>query len=118
MNKRWTIREVDDAGEVERLSDVLTIDPVLSTLLIHRGIRDFDTAKDFFRPDALHLHDPFLMQDMEKAILRIEKAIANNEKILIYGDYDVDGTTAVALVFSFSKKQTDNIDYYIPDRYK
>src|ERR1700753_479230 len=118
MNKRWTIREVPNPSEVDNLAGILNIDPVLSTLLVHRGIADFDTARDFFRPDVLHLHDPFLMQDMEKAILRIEKAIASNEKILVYGDYDVDGTTAVTVVYSFSKKQTDNIDYYIPDRYK
>jgi len=118
MNKRWTIREVPNPGEVTQLAGVLTIDPVLSTLLVHRGIRDFDTAKKFFRPDPLHLHDPFLMQDMEKAILRIEKAIAYNEKILVYGDYDVDGTTAVTVVYGFFKKQTSHIDYYIPDRYK
>jgi len=90
----------------------------LGTLLAHRGIKTYDEARDFFRPDPLHLHDPFLMQDMEKAILRIEKAIADNQKILIYGDYDVDGTTAVALVFSFFSSIYPNIDYYIPDRYK
>jgi single-stranded-DNA-specific exonuclease len=118
MNKRWTIREVPDAAMVNNLAGILNIDPILSTLLIHRGINTFDEARHFFRPDALLLHDPFLMQDMEKAILRIEAAIQSHEKVLIYGDYDVDGTTAVAVVYSFFKKHHIHIEYYIPDRYK
>jgi len=118
MNKRWTIREVPDAAIVDNLAGLLNIDPVLSMLLIHRGINTFDEARHFFRPEVLLLHDPFLMQDMEKAILRIEAAIQSGEKILIYGDYDVDGTTAVAVVYSFFKNHHTNIEYYIPDRYK
>ena len=118
MNKRWTMREVPDAETVNSLAGVLNIDPVLSTLLIHRGITTFDEARHFFRPDVLLLHDPFLMQDMEKAILCIEAAIQSEEKILVYGDYDVDGTTAVAVVYSFFKNHHTNIEYYIPDRYK
>jgi single-stranded-DNA-specific exonuclease len=118
MNKRWTIREMPDAAAVNNLAGILNIDTVLSTLLLHRGITNYDEARFFFRPDHLHLHDPFLMQDMEKAIERIEQAIAKNEKILIYGDYDVDGTTSVALVYSFFKKRYENLEYYIPDRYK
>ena len=90
----------------------------MAALLVKRGIKNFEEARDFFRPDLGHLHDPFLMQDMEKAVIRIEKAIADSEKILIYGDYDVDGTTSVALVYSFFKKYHFNIDFYIPDRYK
>src|SRR3978361_1718347 len=117
MNKRWTIREMPDADAVNNLAGILNIDTVLSTLLLHRGITNYDEARFFFRPDHLHLHDPFLMQDMEKAILRIEDAIKNGEKILIYGDYDVDGTTAVAVVYSFFKKYHQHIEYYIPDRY-
>jgi single-stranded-DNA-specific exonuclease len=117
MNKRWTIREMPDPNTVENLAGILNIDTVLSTLLIHRGITSYDEARSFFRPDPLHLHDPFLMQDMEKAILRIERAINAHEKILIYGDYDVDGTTAVAIVYSFFKKHHPEIAYYIPDRY-
>lgn len=117
MNKRWTIREMPDPNVVENLAGILNIDTVLSTLLIYRGITSYDEARSFFRPDPLHLHDPFLMQDMEKAILRIEKAINAHEKILIYGDYDVDGTTAVAVVYSFFKKHYPHIAYYIPDRY-
>src|SRR3954467_4825992 len=98
MNKRWAIRDNADEDEVRALAAVLNIDPILSTLLINRGIKDFDDARFFFRPDHRHLHDPFLMADMEKAIERIEDAMAAGEKILIYGDYDVDGTTAVSVV--------------------
>jgi single-stranded-DNA-specific exonuclease len=117
MNKRWSIRETADDTIVNNLAGVLNIDTVLSSLLVHRGINGYEEARYFFRPDYRHLHDPFLMADMEKAILRIEKAIENGEKVLIYGDYDVDGTTAVALVYSFFKNHHTNIEYYIPDRY-
>ncbi|WP_454804076.1 single-stranded-DNA-specific exonuclease RecJ [Mucilaginibacter phyllosphaerae] len=118
MTKRWVLKDAADAVTVQELADELNINPVLSTLLVQRGIKNFDDAKYFFRPNALHLHDPFLMQDMEKAIDRIEKAIATNEKILVYGDYDVDGTTAVSIVYSYFQKLHQNIEYYIPDRYK
>ena len=118
MNKRWAIREKPDQEEITRLAAELNIDTVLSMLLLHRGIAGYDDARYFFRPDQRHLHDPFLMQDMEKAIGRIETAIISGEKILIYGDYDVDGTTAVALVYSFFKKIHPAIEYYIPDRYR
>jgi len=117
MNKRWAVREKPDNEDVIKLADALGIDTVLSSMLIHRGIKDYDEARYFFRPDLRHLHDPFLMAGMEKAIERIEVAIAKEEKILIYGDYDVDGTTAVSLVYSFFKKLHDQIEYYIPDRY-
>jgi single-stranded-DNA-specific exonuclease len=117
MNKRWALREQADFTEAAQLAAGLNIDIVLSSLLINRGIRNFEDARLFFRPDQRHLHDPFLMAGMEAAILRIESAIANNEKVLIYGDYDVDGTTAVALVYSFFKKYCQNLEYYIPDRY-
>jgi single-stranded-DNA-specific exonuclease len=118
MNKRWVLKDAADNSIVQELSAALNINPVLSSLLVHRGITSFEDARYFFRPSELHLHDPFLMQDMEKAIERIEQAIAKNEKVLIYGDYDVDGTTSVALVYSFLKKRYDNLEYYIPDRYK
>jgi single-stranded-DNA-specific exonuclease len=95
----------------------LNIDIHLANLLVQRGIRTFDEAKSFFRPQLTDLHDPFLMKDMDLAIERIEKAIHNNEKILVYGDYDVDGTSAVALVYSFIKEYYNEVDYYIPDRY-
>lgn len=118
MNKRWALRENTNHDDVIKLAAELNIDTVLSSLLVHRGITNFEDARYFFRPDHRHLHDPFLMKDMEKAIIRIEQAIANGEKIMIYGDYDVDGTTSVALTYSFFKKLYDNIEYYIPDRYK
>lgn len=118
MNKRWAMREPADAEEVDKLATDLAIDNVLSALLVNRGIKNFEDARLFFRPNELHLHDPFLMADMEKAILRIEAAIAAGEKILIYGDYDVDGTTAVSVVYAFFRSFTDNLEYYIPDRYK
>jgi len=118
MQKRWAIRENTDEETISELAAALKIDAVLSTLLIHRGINNFDDAKYFFRPDHRHLHDPFLMQDMEKAIDRIEEAIKTNEKVLIYGDYDVDGTTAVSVVYGFFKKYHRYLEYYIPDRYK
>jgi single-stranded-DNA-specific exonuclease len=118
MTKRWVLKDAADDAIIQQLSAQLNINPVLSALLVRRGVTNFEEAKHFFRPNHLHLNDPFLMQDMEKAITRIEQAIANNEKILIYGDYDVDGTTAVALVYSFFHKLYQNIEYYIPDRHK
>ncbi|AMR30296.1 single-stranded-DNA-specific exonuclease RecJ [Mucilaginibacter sp. PAMC 26640] len=118
MAKRWVIKDAADASVVEQLTEQLSISPVLSNMLAHRGINDFEEARYFFRPSELHLHDPFLMQDMEKAIVRIDEAIAKGEKVMIYGDYDVDGTTAVALVYSFFAKHHAHIAYYIPDRYK
>ncbi|HEY8782618.1 MAG TPA: single-stranded-DNA-specific exonuclease RecJ [Mucilaginibacter sp.] len=117
MNKRWALRDDPDHEEVKTLAAALNIDPVLSALLINRGIRNYEDARLFFRPDELHLNDPFLMADMEKAVVRIENAIAAGEKILIYGDYDVDGTTSVSVVYSFFKKIYDKLEYYIPDRY-
>ena len=117
MNKRWAIRDNADEQLVNELAGALKIDTVLSTLLVLRGIKSYEEARLFFRPDYRHLHDPFLMADMEKAILRIEAAMATGEKMLIYGDYDVDGTTAVSLVYSFFKKYYDNLEYYVPDRY-
>ncbi|WP_374949055.1 single-stranded-DNA-specific exonuclease RecJ [Mucilaginibacter sp.] len=118
MSKRWVLKDAADDSTVQQLSAALNISPILSALLAHRGITSFDEAKYFFRPNELHLHDPFLMKDMEKAINRIEQAIANREKVMIYGDYDVDGTTAVALTYSFFSKLYDQLAYYIPDRYK
>jgi len=102
---------------VSRLTEELKIDRVLATLLVQRGITTFEEARTFFRPDLNLLHDPFLMKDMEKAVKRLGEAIMAQEKILIYGDYDVDGTTAVALMYTFLKKFDANIEYYIPDRY-
>jgi single-stranded-DNA-specific exonuclease len=118
MQKRWAEQEVSNQKAIHELMQSLQISEVLAKLLVKRGITTFDEARCFFRPDLCHLHDPYLMKDMEKAILRIEKALVAEEKILIYGDYDVDGTTSVALVYSFLRKYHKHLDYYIPDRYK
>src|SRR5690606_2772191 len=103
--------------KVQQLCKSLGISPVLASLLVKRNVLTYDDAKTFFRPTLDDLHNPFLMKDMAEAISRIEIAIKNNEKILVYGDYDVDGTTAVSLVYSFFKKLYNNIDFYVPDRY-
>jgi single-stranded-DNA-specific exonuclease len=118
MEKRWNLPTPAEQETVQHLAKALQVSSVIATLLVQRGITTFEQAKAFFRPDFNLLHDPFLMQDMDKAVNRIEKAILTNEKILVYGDYDVDGTTAVALVYSFLKKIYPQVDYYIPDRYK
>lgn len=118
MKKRWVEEAKADTQLVEKLSDLLNVDDILANMMAKRGITTFDEAKDFFRPDLRLLHDPFLMKDMPEAIARIEQAIENKEAILIYGDYDVDGTTSVALTYSFFKEIHPNINYYIPDRYK
>jgi single-stranded-DNA-specific exonuclease len=117
MDKNWKIRERGDSAVIEHLSEVLGIDRVLSNLLVQRGVRTYDEAKAFFRPELNHLHDPFLMKDMEKAVERIAKAVKAGERILIYGDYDVDGTTAVALMYTFLKRYSPNIKFYVPNRY-
>jgi len=117
MEKRWAINQQADRSIIEMLSHQLNIDISLTKILVQRGITTFDEARHFFRPLLTHLHDPFLMKDMEIAIERIDKAIANGENILIYGDYDVDGTTAVALTYQFFGQFTNNIAYYIPDRH-
>jgi single-stranded-DNA-specific exonuclease len=117
MKKRWTYKETGDPSKVQRLMNALGVDRVIATLLVQRGIETFDQAERFFRPKLEHLHDPFLMKDMQEAIERIERAMLNGERILIYGDYDVDGTTAVALVYSFFRKIYPYVGNYIPDRY-
>ena len=104
MTRAWKIKENGHSDYIQKLAEELTINPVISTLLVQRGITTFDQAKAFFRPDLSMLHDPFLMNDMDKAVIRLECALKNNEKILVYGDYDVDGTTSVAMVFSFLRK--------------
>ncbi|MBL4708308.1 MAG: single-stranded-DNA-specific exonuclease RecJ [Flavobacteriales bacterium] len=118
MEKKWTLQAKVDQKEIELLSKQLnTLSPSLCNLLINRGIKSYDDAKDFFRPSLEKLHDPFLMKDMEKAVKRLQTAIAKQENILIYGDYDVDGTTSVTLVYSFLSDTYNNISYYIPNRY-
>lgn len=118
MEKRWVIKSVENQDIVHKLSESLKIDPVMASLLCQRGVSSFVEAKDFFRPSLDSLHNPFLMKDMDKAIERIEKAMAQQERIMVYGDYDVDGTTAVALTYSFLKDFYSDIEFYIPDRYK
>ena len=117
MKKRWVLKDFDQ-GIADHLQDVLKVHPILCQLLSQRTITSFDEAKDFFRPKWEHLHDPFLMKDMDKAIDRIQEAMQRKEKILIYGDYDVDGTTSVALVYSFLRRYYLEMDYYLPDRDK
>ncbi len=118
MEKRWNIQDNGNNQTVSELQSLLNVDRIIASLLFQRKISSFEDAKSFFRPDLNALHDPFLMKDMDKAISRIETAIKNNEKILIFGDYDVDGTTSVATVYSFFKKIYPNVGFYIPDRYK
>lgn len=116
--KRWTLREVRNQEAITRLAENLQVTQLIARLLVLRGIETPEQAKLFFRPQITDLHDPFLLPDMEKAVGRIRSAIENKEKILVYGDYDVDGTTAVALVYTYLKHFSNEIDYYIPDRYK
>ena len=117
MEKRWNIIAADPA-KVKSLQTALKIHPILCELLVQRGITNFDAAKDFFRPTLKHLHNPWLMKDMQKAVDRIDIAIKSNQKILVYGDYDVDGTTSVATLYQFLRQLTQKLDYYIPHRYK
>ncbi len=117
MEKRWNLISADP-NQVRALQEALKIHPILCELLVQRGISDFDAAKKFFRPSLVHLHDPWLMKDMRKAVDRINAAFKADEKILVFGDYDVDGTTSVATLYQFLKQLAPNIDYYIPHRYK
>ena len=119
MNINWKIKELtaEEQAAAERLSDELEISPVAGRILAGRGIRTAAQARAYIRPSLDSLHDPFLMRDMGKAVDRLCQAIDNRERIMVYGDYDVDGTTAVALMYSFLRTQTDNLIYYIPDRY-
>ncbi|WP_333801970.1 DHH family phosphoesterase, partial [Sphingobacterium multivorum] len=117
MQKRWVLKSKTDVKITNKLREELNINTVLAELLVSRGVETFDESKQFFRPQLSDLHDPFLMRDMEKAITRIIQAIGNKEKILIYGDYDVDGTTAVAVVYSFFREFHSQLEFYIPDRY-
>jgi single-stranded-DNA-specific exonuclease len=114
---RWTLKPQPDSQKVTHLAQALNVEEFVAMLLVQRGIETFEEARDFFRPKLEHLHNPFLMKDMDKAVARIELAIANQEKILVFGDYDVDGTTAVSLVSSYLKTYYSNVATYIPDRY-
>lgn len=118
--KNWNIAAKPDSASIELLKSALNISEPTATLLINRGINNYDEARTFFRPDLNQLHDPFLMKDMDIAVNRLLKAIKKSEKVLIYGDYDVDGTTSVALMYSFLSENFSNLflEFYIPDRYK
>lgn len=116
QNKRWTLHEASDKNAVLALADSLNISAVLAELLIQRNITNFFEAKNFFRPELDNLHDPYLMEDMEKASIRVIKAITNNEKIVVYGDYDVDGTCSAALMYMVLKELGANVDVFIPNR--
>jgi single-stranded-DNA-specific exonuclease len=117
MGKRWEIK-IADSSLVKDLAKDLNVSEIVAHLLVLRGITTFQDSKLFFRPEIEHLHNPFLMKNMQQAVARIEDAIAKNQKILVYGDYDVDGTTSVAMMYSFLKKFNQNIEYYIPCRYE
>ncbi|GAA6768215.1 single-stranded-DNA-specific exonuclease RecJ [Flavobacterium sp. CGRL1] len=114
---RWTLKPKPSEDKIKHLAQALNVEDFVATLLIQRGIETFEDAKNFFRPSLEHLHDPYLMKDMDKAVSRIERAIENQENIMVFGDYDVDGTTAVSLVSSYLKSHYPHIATYIPDRY-
>ncbi len=117
MGKVWNIKKEGDINIIKHLSAALNVNMVIANLLAQRGITTYAEAQTFFRPKLTDLHDPFLMKDMDKAVERLERAINNQEKVLIYGDYDVDGTTSVAMMYQFLRTRIQNLDYYIPDRY-
>jgi single-stranded-DNA-specific exonuclease len=118
MEKKWIVKEKGDVSVVKQLAAALSVSESLANLMVQRDINTAKEADSFFNPSLEYLHDPFLMKDMNIAVDRISTAVKKNERILVYGDYDVDGTTAVALVYSFLKEQYSNVEYYIPDRYK
>ncbi len=117
MDKRWLCKEMPSQDQVEKLSKLINTNPYITGVLLQRGITDFDSAKKYFRPTLSDLHDPFLMKDMDKAVKRLKTALDKEEKILIYGDYDVDGTTAVSLVYRYLRTFYPDCEVYIPDRY-
>src|SRR5215831_4333414 len=114
---RWTLKPNPNPEKVAHLAQMLNVDGLVASLLVQRGIETFEQARQFFRPSLADLHNPYLMKDMDKAVERIEKAIEKGENILVFGDYDVDGTTAVSLVSSYLKSIYPNVATYIPDRY-
>ncbi len=117
MEKRWVFKDPGDPAQVSALAREINVTDTIASLLFQRGVTTFDEAKRFFRPSLSDLYDPFLMKDMDMAVNRIDQAIRRGESVLFYGDYDVDGTTAVALMYSFFRKRYSKIGYYIPDRY-
>lgn len=117
MGKIWNLKPQGEINDIKHLSAALNVNMVIANLLVQRNIKTFNDAKAFFRPRMSDLHDPYLMKDMDKAVERLETAIKKQEKVLIYGDYDVDGTTSVALMYTFLNDYLGDIDFYIPDRY-
>ncbi|MDP4685158.1 MAG: DHH family phosphoesterase, partial [Crocinitomicaceae bacterium] len=117
MQKRWLVKTPVESTTLEEFRSTLKVDRIVAELLMQRGITSFEDAETFFRPKLDQLHNPFLMKDLKKAVERVNLAIAKGEKILLFGDYDVDGTTAVALLYGFLIEKHQNLDYYIPDRY-
>ncbi|WP_375578777.1 DHH family phosphoesterase [Marivirga tractuosa] len=115
--KKWIIAPEPAPNKVDDLSQAININPILSKILINRGVTNFSQAKSYFRPSIEHCHDPFLMKDMSVAVNRLIKAVESKEAILIYGDYDVDGSTSVSMMYSFLKSYCEKLHYYIPDRY-
>jgi len=112
---RWTLKPKPDSQKTKAIQDALNVNTTIASLLVQRGIETFDAAKTFFRPSFSDLHSPFLMADMDKAVARIELALSKGEHIMVYGDYDVDGTTSVALMSSYLKTKQDAVSTYIPD---
>lgn len=117
MKKRWVINTPPEWAKIDTLAKDLNCSHVIANLLLQRGVNTAEEAHAFFNPTLNMLHDPFQMKDMDKAVTRLEKAIGNEEKVMIYGDYDVDGTTAVSLLYKYLKNKCENLEYYIPDRY-
>ena len=117
MQNLWTLKALPEKDIVCTLQESLGVSELVATLLAQRGIKTFEEAKQFFSPQLSDLYNPFLMKDMDKAVERLHRAINSNEKILVYGDYDVDGTTAVSLMYLFLKEKCKHVEYYIPDRY-
>ena len=115
--KKWNYKPLPAPEAVDTLAHALNLSPTTATLLLQRGITAFEEARLFFNPDLAGLHDPFLMKNMDKAVSRLVRAIENHEKIIVYGDYDVDGTTSVSLVYSFLSQFHTNLDFYIPNRH-
>ena len=119
MNKRWVVNATPDEKKVSELSSRLNCNPVIANLLIQRGIESYEEALDFFNPKLDQLYNPFLMKDMDRAVERLDQAILRGERILIFGDYDVDGCSAVAVLYKYLHRfcRRGLVDYYVPDRY-
>ena len=118
MQKKWILKEQVEAEKIDELAAAASLSKPVAALLLQRGITDVESVRKFFKPELSQLYDPFLMKDMDKAVARLESAIVERDNVLIYGDYDVDGTTAVAMMYVFLKSKCRNVFYYVPDRYQ